>query len=142
MPIGKTAQGQPLYLRDVADVSSGFQDITRVSRFGDKDGFRPAVILNILKQSGENTVKVSDRVQKSLSEIQKLLPPDVHMTVTRDNADLVRSNVADVYESLILGSLLTIAVVLLFLRSIRSTITTGLSLPSSVITTFAVMIYD
>ena len=139
MPIGKTAQGQPLYLRDVADVSSGFQDVTRVSRFGDKDGFRPAVILNILKQSGENTVKVSDRVQKSLSEIQKLLPQDVTMTVTRDNADLVRSNVADVYESLILGSLLTIAVVLLFLRSIRATITTGLSLPSSVITTFAVM---
>ncbi|MCX6110738.1 MAG: efflux RND transporter permease subunit [Proteobacteria bacterium] len=139
IPVAKTPQGQPLYLRDVAEVTSGFQDITRVSRFGDKSGFRPAVILNVLKQSGENTVKVSDRVQKVLLSLQQGLPADVHMTITRDNADLVRENVADVYESLILGSLLTIAVVLLFLRSIRSTITTGIALPSSVITTFAVM---
>ena len=139
LPIAKTAQGQPLYLRDLAEVASGFEDITRVSRFGDASGFKPAVILSILKQSGENTVKVSDRVQKALVELQKILPQDVHMTVTRDNADLVRENVADVYQSLILGSLLTIAVVLLFLRSIRATITTGIALPSSVITTFAVM---
>ena len=139
IPVGRTQSGSPLYLRDVADIKAGFQDITRVTRFGDREGFRPAVVLNILKQSGENTVAVSDRVKGSLKDLASALPPDVKLTVTRDNADLVRTNVADVYESLIIGAILTIAVVLLFLRSLRSTVTTGLSLPSSVITTFAVM---
>jgi HAE1 family hydrophobic/amphiphilic exporter-1 len=139
IPVARTAEGLPVTLGDIADVSSGFQEVTRVSRFGDHDGFKPAVLLNVLKQSGENTVAVSDRVRAALVELRKELPGDVAVTITRDNADLVRDNVQDVKESLIIGALLTVFVVLIFLRSLRSTITTGLSLPSSVITTFAVM---
>lgn len=139
IPVGKTPQGQPIFLEDIAEIYDGYAEINRVSRFGNKESNRPAVLLNILKQSGENTVEVSDRIRKSLDDIRKILPPDVEVTITRDNADLVRDNVADVYESLFIGAFLTVVVVLLFLRSFRSTITTGLSLPSSVITSFAVM---
>ncbi|MEI8026386.1 MAG: efflux RND transporter permease subunit [Pseudomonadota bacterium] len=139
IPVTKTTQGQPILLEDLAEITSGFSEISKVSRFGDASGLKPAVLLNVLKQSGENTVEVSDRVRTSLTEMAKVLPPDVHATITRDNADLVRENVADVYESLALGALLTVIVVLVFLRSPRSTLTTGLSLPSSVITAFAVM---
>lgn len=134
-----TPQGQPVLLEDIAEITSGFAEVSRVSRFGDKSGLKPAVLLNVLKQSGENTVQVSDRVHKALEQIRPTLPNDIQVVVTRDNADLVRENVADVYESLGLGALLTVGVVLLFLRSLRATLTTGLSLPSSVVTSFAVM---
>lgn len=139
IPVARSPDGTSVYLRDVADVYLGYAEVTRVGRFGDAHASQPAVLVSVLKQSGENTVEVSDRVQGALGKISRSLPPDIKLTVTRDSADLVRENVADVYESLVLGALLTVAVVLLFLRSLRSTITTGLSLPSSVITTFAVM---
>ena len=139
IPITRTKQGQPIFLRDIADIQSGFVEINRVVLFGSHKNLQPAVLLQILKQSGENTVGVSNKVRAALEQMASSLPADVTVTITRDNADLVRSNVADVYESLFIGALLTIFVVMVFLRSPRATLTTGLSLPCSVITTFAIM---
>ncbi len=139
MAIGRTPEGEPLLLRDVADVSMGYAKVTRVSRIHDDTGIQPSIVIGVLKQSGENTVAISNKVRSALKSISETLPPDVKLRVARDNADLVRDNVADVYESLILAAILTIVVVLLFLQSYRSTITTGLALPSSVITTFIIM---
>lgn len=138
-PIGRAASGLPLQLRDVAEVTEGYAERDNVSRLGTKESFEPSVILEIVKQSGENTVAVVDKVKGLMSEFDGLLPNDVKLHVIRDNSTLIRSNVADVQESLIIACLLTVMVVLLFMRSPRSTITTGLALPSSVITTFAMM---
>lgn len=139
LPVGRTPGGEAILLEDVADVSLGFADVRRISRIHDRDGLRPAIDLDIKKQSGENTVAVSDALLKAIDEMQDQLPPDIAIKVIRDNADLIRRNVADVVETLIIGAFLTIAVVLLFLRSPRATLTTGISLPSSVITTFVAM---
>jgi HAE1 family hydrophobic/amphiphilic exporter-1 len=138
-PIGRSAAGMPLQLSDVADVSAGYAERENVSRLGTKDSFEPSVILEILKQSGENTVAVVDKVNAMMAELGSALPADVTLHVIRDNSVLIRSNVADVQESLIIACLLTVIVVLLFMRSPRSTVTTGLALPSSVVTTFAMM---
>jgi HAE1 family hydrophobic/amphiphilic exporter-1 len=137
--IGKTTDGNSILLRDVADIKMGYAKTTRISRIHDEEGLHPAISIDILKQSGENTVAISSKVRKTLDEISQKLPSGVSLRVARDNADLVRDNVADVYESLIIAAILTIVVVLLFLQSYRSTLTTGLALPSSVITTFVVM---
>jgi HAE1 family hydrophobic/amphiphilic exporter-1 len=137
--VGRTGEGTPIQLRDVAKISMGFAKITRFSRIHDADGLRPAIVIGVLKQSGENTVAISDKVRDALRRIGETLPPEVKLRIVRDNADLVRDNVSDVYESLILACILTVAVVLLFLQSYRSTMTTGLALPSSVITTFIIM---
>lgn len=139
IPVGRAASGMPLQLKDVADVTAGYAERDSVSRLGTRGSFEPTVILEILKQSGENTVSVVDRVRKILNEVEDSLPADIKLHVVRDNSTLIRSNVADVQESLIIACLLTVIVVLLFMRSPRSTITTGISLPSSVITTFAMM---
>jgi len=139
IPVTRAADGRPVFLADIADVVDGFAEVTHVTRFGDHTGLKAAVRLNVLKQSGENTVAISTKIREALQQLKKDVPSDVNMTITQDSADLIRSNVADVYESLILGGLLTVLVVLIFLRSPRSTITTGLSLPSSVIATFAIM---
>ena len=138
--IGKSSGGSPLFVRDVASVVHGYSEVDSISRFGDGTQLSPAVIVQVLKQSGENTVAISDRVQAALKELEGEVPTDIKMRVARDNADLIRSNVADVYETLIIAGILTIVVVLLFLRSPRSTLTTGLALPFSVVTTFAVML--
>lgn len=138
-PIGRSAAGMPLQLSDVADVTAGYAERDNVSRLGTKDSFEPSVILEIIKQSGENTVAVVDKVNDILADLGGALPADVALHVIRDNSVLIRSNVADVQESLIIACLLTVIVVLLFMRSPRSTVTTGLALPSSVVTTFAMM---
>lgn len=139
IPVGRTAAGMPLQLRDLGEVTQGFAERNFENQLGHKGGLEPSVVLEILKQSGENTVAVVDRVREVLDEVQSQLPADVNLTVIRDNSTLIRSNVTDVQESLLIACLLTIIVVLLFMRSPRSTLTTGLALPSSVITTFAMM---
>ncbi|MEN9826457.1 MAG: hypothetical protein RI953_2202, partial [Pseudomonadota bacterium] len=138
-PIGRAASGLPLQLRDVAQVKSGYAERDTVSRLGTRDSFQPSVVVEIVKQSGENTVAVVGRVNAALKDLGDSLPADVTLQVVRDNSTLIRSNVADVQESLIIACVLTVIVVLLFMRSPRSTITTGLALPSSVVTTFAMM---
>jgi HAE1 family hydrophobic/amphiphilic exporter-1 len=138
-PIGRAASGLPLQLRDVAMVKSGYAERDTVSRLGTRDSFQPSVVVEIVKQSGENTVAVVGRVNAALKDLGDSLPADVTLQVVRDNSTLIRSNVADVQESLIIACVLTVIVVLLFMRSPRSTITTGLALPSSVVTTFAMM---
>ena len=139
--LGKSILGAPIFLSDVAEIASGFEDVRRVSFIGNKDGLKPGILVRIVKQSGENTVEVSDRIIATVKKIQSQLPQDISLKITQDNAELVRSNVAEVFESLILAGALTIAVVLLFLRSPRSTFTTGIALPSSVITTFAIIYF-
>lgn len=139
VPIGRSASGLPLQLQDVADISAGYSERDSVSQLGTRAGLEPAVILQVVKQSGENTVAVVDRVRAAFTGIMELLPSDVSLHVIRDNSALIRSNVTDVQESLLLAGVLTVIVVLLFMRSPRSTLTTGLALPSSVVTTFAMM---
>ncbi len=139
IPVIQTTDGSPIFLRDLADIKLAFAEVQRVSSFNDGTGMRPAINLDVRKQSGENTVAVSDDVQKLLEQLRSELPSDIKIHVTRDNADLVRTNVADVVETLIIGALLTIGVVLLFLRSPRATVTTGISIPTSIIATFAIM---
>lgn len=138
-PIGRAASGLPLQLRDVAQVTAGYAERDTVSRLGTRESFQPSVVVEIVKQSGENTVAVVDKVNAVLKDLADSLPTDVTLQVVRDNSGLIRSNVADVQESLIIACILTVIVVLLFMRSPRSTITTGLALPSSVVTTFAMM---
>jgi HAE1 family hydrophobic/amphiphilic exporter-1 len=137
--VASDSSGTPIFLRDIADIIEGFAEISNETRVGTPDNLKAAVLVDVLKQSGENSLKVSDNVRAAIEKIQKNLPNDVNIKITRDNADLVRVNVKDVVESIVIGAILTVLVVLLFLRSPRSTITTGLALPTSIITTFAAM---
>ncbi len=99
----------------------------------------PAIGLDILKQSGANTVGVVDRVKKEIDVVQKELPPGTTVEMVRDASIMIRDSVRDVQETLILGGILTILIVFCFLNSWRSTVITGLTLPISVISSFTVM---
>ena len=95
--------------------------------------------VDVLKQSGANTVAVIDSVKAALEKVRRTLPPGVSVTVVRDTSKFIRESVDDVVNSLVLGGVLTILIVFLFLNSWRSTVITGLTLPISVISSFIVM---
>ena len=125
----------PVRLGDVATVIDGVEDKRSIAEV---DGV-PAVVLEVLKISGANTVQVSDSVQAALETIQRQLPNDVNLTLIRDDSKRIRESLTDVETSLVLGALLTIAIIYLFLNSWRSTVITGLTLPVSIISSFFIM---
>jgi len=127
----------PVYLKDIATVKDDFKELTQDVRVDRRRG----LYVLVQKQSGANTVSVSDRVLAALKEIQKNLPPDVKMTVVRDNAHNIKLAVARVSETGIIALILVVLVVLLFLRHLTSGLIIAVSLPTSLIITFALMYF-
>ncbi|MCE2942174.1 MAG: efflux RND transporter permease subunit [Gemmatimonadota bacterium] len=127
--------GAPVRVRDLGTVVDGSADV-RSAAFRSET---PAVSLEVLKISGANTVEVSDRVKAMIDELGRGLPADVRLTVIRDDAKRIKEALADVQLSLVLGAVLTIAIIYLFLNSWRSTVITGLTLPVSIVSAFFVM---
>ncbi|HEY0303857.1 MAG TPA: efflux RND transporter permease subunit, partial [Longimicrobiales bacterium] len=125
----------PVRVRDVGTVVDG-TEIPRSAAF--MNGAR-AVSLDVLKISGANTVEVAERVKETVAEIEADLPEDISMTVIRDDSKRIREALSDVQITIVLGALLTIAIIYLFLNSWRSTIITGLTLPVSIISAFFIM---
>jgi len=130
-----TRGGRPVALGDVADVTDGVEELRSLAFV---DG-APAVALDVLKQTGANTVGVADAVRKKASELSTELPPGTTLEFVRDGSTMIRESVADVQQTLVIGGILTILIVFVFLNSWRSTVITGLTLPISVISSFIVM---
>jgi len=100
---------------------------------------RPALVMDVIKQSGSNTVEVADAVQQTVRVLNTELPPHIRLHAVRDSSLFIRDSVEDVKFTLLLGGILTVTIVFLFLNSWRSTVITGLALPVSVISTFIIM---
>jgi HAE1 family hydrophobic/amphiphilic exporter-1 len=127
--------GAPVAVRDLGTVVDGIADRRSASFFGD----HPAVSLEVLKISGTNTVEVSDAVRAVVAEVAAQLPSDIQLELIRDDSNRIRHSLSDVQLTLVLGALLTIAIIYLFLNSWRSTVITGLTLPVSIISAFFAM---
>jgi HAE1 family hydrophobic/amphiphilic exporter-1 len=100
---------------------------------------RPAVSLEIRKQSGTNTVEVVDALMARIDRLRRLLPADIKVLTIRDQSRFIRRSVHDIMMHLILGSLLASSVVFLFMRNLRSTVIAALAIPTSIIGTFTIM---
>jgi HAE1 family hydrophobic/amphiphilic exporter-1 len=124
-------------VRDVARVEDGTADAETIARV---DG-KPAVVLQIRKQSGSNTVEVIRRLKERLELLRKQLPPSWSMTIVRDQSDYIQGALKAVQEHLVLGAILAAAVVFLFLRRFRLTLIAAVAIPTSLIATFAAMRY-
>jgi HAE1 family hydrophobic/amphiphilic exporter-1 len=125
----------PIRLADVAQVIDG----TAEKRSSAQLDQELAVSLDIQKISGSNTVEVADRVRAVVEEVGRALPPDVRLTVIRDDSRRIREGLHDVQLTIVLGALLTIIIIYFFLNSWRSTVITGLTLPVSIISAFFAM---
>ena len=127
--------GTPIRIRDLGTVIDGSAEARSAAYLG---GSR-AVSIEVQKIAGANTVEVADNVRTVLEELKNTLPSDVRLVFIRDNSTHIRASLSDVQLTIILGAVLTIAIIYLFLNSWRSTVITGLTLPISVISAFFVM---
>jgi len=127
--------GSPIYLSDVANVKDGVEN----AQLAGWAGTHRAVIMNIQRQPGANLIKVTDAVKALLPQLRAVMPKDVQITVLSDRTETVRASVDDVEFTLVLTVLLVVAVMYLFLRTLRATIIPGVAVPLSLIATFGVM---
>ncbi len=127
--------GRPIFLPEVARVVDGIEERRSAALVDD----RPGLSLDIVKQSGANTVEVADGVDKAVALLNQELPGHIRLRSVVDRSIFIRESVEDVKTTLVVGGLLTVMIVFLFLNSWRSTVITGLALPVSVISTFMVM---
>ena len=127
--------GAPVYLKDVARVVQSAENTQLSSWVNDT----PAVLVNVQRQPGANVIQVVNRVQALLPELRASLPSNVSLSVVTDRTNTIRASVNDVQFELALAVALVVMVMFLFLRSIPATIIPSLSVPVSLIGTFAVM---
>ena len=121
-------------LSDLATISQNLKEQTSVSRM---DG-ETAIALSITKQSDANTVEVSNEIRDTVKVLEKQYP-DMNFTVGFDQADYIRNSISSVSSSAIIGGILAILVVFLFLSNLRTTLVIGISIPTSLLATFALM---
>ncbi|MEW5854904.1 MAG: efflux RND transporter permease subunit [Myxococcota bacterium] len=122
-------------IRDVANVEDAMQEQETEATINGK----AAVLLSIRKQSGANTVQVVDVLLERIKQIEKSLPRGYKLGLLQDQSTYVRNAIHSVEEHLVVGSLLAALVVLLFLANFRSTLIAAIAIPTSVISTFALM---
>ncbi|MET0284025.1 MAG: efflux RND transporter permease subunit, partial [Polyangiales bacterium] len=130
-----TVNGAPIRLSQLGYTEDGSYEQRSLAR---RNGV-PAVAIEIRRQSGANTVATIDAVKKSLDELRARLPHDVRVEVVRDQSQYIHAALHEIKLHLVLGSILASLVVLLFMRSWRSTVIAAVAIPTSVVSTFALM---
>lgn len=129
--------GSPVYLKDVALVEDGFEDIRRLGRV---DG-QPAQGVGIKKQRGANAVALAKDVQEALEEVRAGLPEGMHLGISYDVTQFIEESVHEIQFELILSVLLTAFVCWLFLGALSSTVTVVLAIPMSLLGAVAVIYF-
>ncbi len=131
----KNVAGAPVRVSDIGRVEDGHEEPRTLATFEGK----PAVTINVRRQSGTNTVKIIDAAKKKLNEIERELPPGFDLRITRDQSVFIKASISSLIEHLLIGSLLASLVVWVFIRNLRSVVIAAVAIPTSVIATFTLM---
>ena len=129
--------GAPVRLSDVAEVVDGVEDAHQAAWMNST----PAVIVNVQRQPGANTIAVVDRIKTLLPDLSATLPAAVHVAVLTDRTTTIRASVADVQFELLLTVALVVLVIFLFLRRLSTTLVPAVAVPLSLIGTFGAMYF-
>lgn len=127
--------GSLVKLKDIAKIRDYYLEPTGFSR----TNFTSAVTLYIQKESMANTIRVTDSISQELKAIQPQLSQELKLVTIFNQGDFIRSSIKTVRASLIFGGILTMFVLLVFLKSLRATFIISLSIPCCVMLTFAFM---
>jgi HAE1 family hydrophobic/amphiphilic exporter-1 len=130
-----TVGGVPVRVSDLGRAEDGTKEQRSIARL---NGAR-AVILEVRRQSGANTVATIDAIKANLAQAAAALPPGVRVEVLQDQSRYIHAALHEINVHLILGAILASLVVLAFMRSWASTLIAAVAIPASVITTFAMM---
>ena len=129
--------GEKIRLRDVAEVVDTHSKINRHVRVNGK----PGIMLQVYKQSGANTVRVAGEVLKEIERINGEYSNQILLQPIINSADYIERSIAGVADSAVTGGLLAVVVLFLFLRNLGSTVVIGISIPMSIIATFALVYF-
>jgi HAE1 family hydrophobic/amphiphilic exporter-1 len=130
-------KGYAIRIKDIGRAEDSVEEPRSLSQL---DG-QNAVTLFVQRQSGTNTVAISDAVQARLAKIATALPPDIKIEITQDQSRFIRESMAEVKFHLLLAALLVAGTILLFIRDWRTTVIATLAIPTSIIPTFLFMQY-
>lgn len=128
--------GQTIKLSDIAKVELGYQDKDTLSRVNGKN----SIGVSITKQSSANTVKVAEKILKEVDNISAEYS-QIDIIVGTDQSEFINKSISNVTSNAIIGGLLSVIILFLFLRNIRSTFIVGIAIPISIIATFALMYF-
>jgi len=128
-------RGHPLTIGDIGMVTDSYVEPRTLARL---DG-KPAVSLLVRKQSGTNTVDVIDHIKERLARLRTVLPADISLEVVRDHSRFIKLSISEVQSHLILAAVLVSLTVMLFIANLRATIIAAIAIPTSIVSTFALM---
>ncbi len=129
---------RPVKLGEIAEVRLGLEDQKQIASIKKEQ----AIFLDVYKQSGTNTLAVTDNVKKTIAKVNLYLKErkiEAEVIQVRDLSKPIRLNVDDVRTTILIGVFLCIFVVFFFLGSVRSTFITGMALPNSLLGAFIIM---
>jgi multidrug efflux pump len=127
--------GAPVMLTDVAKIVDGIENNNQAAWMNQT----PAVILNVQRQSGANTISVVKNIKQMLPQLEVNLPKGIQVTTLTDLTTGIKASISDVEFELLLAIALVVLVIFLFLRSVSATIIPSIAVPLSLIGTLAVM---
>ena len=130
-----TLNGVPVRVRDIGYAEDGTKEQRSAARLNGV----PTVIMEVRRQSGENTVAVIEGVKAKLVRLRAQVPADVRLEVIRDQSRYIYAALHEINLHLVLGSILASLVVLAFMRSWRSTFIAAVAIPTSVVSAFGMM---
>ncbi|MCX5544053.1 efflux RND transporter permease subunit [Paraburkholderia sp. CNPSo 3076] len=127
--------GSPVFMRDVARVSTAAQDVERGAWYNKA----PAIVLNVQRQPGANVIATVNQIMRELPQLEAALPAGMQVTVVSNSVGVIRASVSDAAFELVLAVALVVAVIFVFLRNLPATVIPSISVPVSLIGTLAVM---
>jgi len=130
-----TRNGSPVRIRDIGRAEDGTKEERSLSRLNGELN----VTIDIIRQSGANTVAVIEGVKRNLDAVKSQLPGDLKVQIIRDQSKYIYLALHEIKLHLVLGSILASLVVLLFMRNWRATIIAAVAIPASVIASFGMM---
>ncbi len=130
-----SVNGAPVRISDIGYVTDGYEEPRSLARLNGT----PAIILEIRKQSGTNTLDVIDAVKTRIEELRPSIPADFEITYTRDQSSFIEDSFKAVERHLLEGGLFASLIVLLFMRNWRSTLIAAIAIPTSIISTYSLM---
>jgi HAE1 family hydrophobic/amphiphilic exporter-1 len=126
-----------VFVNDVAEVKDSVKERTSFSRYNGNEN----VSISIQKQAQANTVQVVDRVKGSFGKIKKRLPPDIEMNIVYDQSTYIKDAILGVTDSAWQGGILTLLVLVAFLRDFMASMIVTMSIPLSVVVVFTFMYF-
>jgi len=128
---------RPIYIKDVATVEDGLDDVRRISHFNNKT----CVAMGMRKQRGTNEIEVAKRILSRLKEVKKDVPKGIDVDLVLNRTKFSEDSVKELKFTLILSALVTSAVCWIFLGSISATVNILLAIPTSILGAFIVIYF-